>query len=194
MRNIILVFLPWFNANIFTYIVARYFYFLSIFITYYLSQIKSKEAFLRHYNLNMQGTGYQRKSQNQHGKKWAWLKDKNELCNPFRGRRIFSQLYKEEMNQAAEGPNIVFVQRLPVCLDVNGLQVDSGELQWFSNVLTCLSWGPFPRIHSLVCFPLGSATGEISRDFEMHTFLLCLIITSLAWNNSWACKRPPFPP
>lgn len=71
MKNVILVFLPWFNASIFTYIVARYFYSLSIFIAYYLSQIKSKEAFLRHYNLNMQGTGYQRKSLNQRGKKRA---------------------------------------------------------------------------------------------------------------------------
>lgn len=40
MRNVILVFLPWFNASIFTYIVTRYFYFLSVFITYYLSQNK----------------------------------------------------------------------------------------------------------------------------------------------------------
>lgn len=40
MRNIILVFLPRFNASIFTYIVARYFYFLSVFLAYYLSQNK----------------------------------------------------------------------------------------------------------------------------------------------------------
>lgn len=47
MRNNILVFLPWFNANIFTYIVASYFYFLSIFIAYYLSQNKILGSLLK---------------------------------------------------------------------------------------------------------------------------------------------------
>lgn len=37
MRHIILVFLPYFNANNFTYTVARYFYFLPIFITLIIS-------------------------------------------------------------------------------------------------------------------------------------------------------------
>lgn len=73
MRNIILVFLPWFNANIFTYIVARYFCFLSIFITYYLSQNKILGSLLKTLQLK-----YARDRISKEKSESAWKKNEHD--------------------------------------------------------------------------------------------------------------------